>query len=184
MTFERIAEHSVAMHLLSQYATILDAGCRGMEFAKYMLDKGYRVISMDIDKLGHDGYLRVALGGELKRVGINKTKDPQATCICAGNDIACWDLPMVCQYAQVNMFDLIKMDIEGSEYEVIMSMNRAYAKQLSIEFHLHTGAYKDADMTIMENKLVALGYFPVSHDLTKQHGMGFNYWDSLWILKA
>jgi len=78
---------------------------------------------------------------------------------------------------------VIKIDIEGSEYEVIMSLEKAPAKQLSIEFHLHTGVYGHYEMTMMEDKLKALGYYPAQHERTSEHGAGFNYWDSLWILK-
>lgn len=83
----------------------------------------------------------------------------------------------------IEFWDLIKMDIEGSEFNVIMSMTRPMAKQLSIEFHLHTDAYAQIGMQLMERQLKNLGYESVSHKLTEQYGAGYNYWDSLFILK-
>jgi hypothetical protein len=75
------------------------------------------------------------------------------------------------------------MDIEGAEKDVIWDLDSPPAKQLSIEFHLHTKVYPESAIKEMEDKLLSLGYFPVKHDKTSAHGCGMNYWDSLWILK-
>lgn len=84
---------------------------------------------------------------------------------------------------RVNFFDLIKVDIEGSEYDVIMSLNKPPATQLSIEFHLHTGVYGSKEMSDMGNKLKQLGYFTIQHNKYEAHGCSENYWDSVFILK-
>lgn len=181
---EVIAEHSVDISLLPDKALILDAGCRGMLFANEMRRRGHVVVPLDCDDLSpFTQYNRYALSDHDGRVGIRRTNDPQATTICDGDEVPCISLNSLADVYHLDIFDLIKLDIEGSEYEVIMSMNRSYAKQLSIEFHLHTGVYGDNEMLLMENKLLSLGYFPIKHDRTSQHGMGLNYWDSLWILQ-
>lgn len=184
MRIEIIAEHSVDLDLLPDKANILDAGCRGMLFTNEMRRRGHNVIALDCDNLGdHFVYRRLAISDHNMRVGIKRSNDIQATMICAGDEVECTTIQKLCIDVQIYYWDLIKLDIEGSEYEVIMSMDRPYAKQLSIEFHLHTGIYKENEILLMENKLSWLGYFPVKHDKTQQHGMGYNYWDSLWILK-
>ena len=75
------------------------------------------------------------------------------------------------------------MDVEGAEYEIIMSQYEAPAKQWSIEFHLHTGIYTQKQMKEMETKLFDLGYEAAHHKLTEEHGAGYNYWSSLFILR-
>jgi len=178
-----IAEHSVDLDLLPDLAKILDLGCRGFRFANEMAN--HIVVSVDIDDLGSDHpYLRCAVSDFDGLCGIINIDDKQATKINRqGTGIDCYTLKSISQRFNVKMWDLIKMDIEGSEYEIIMSLNEPPAKQLSIEFHLHTGAYKIFEMNMMENKLKSLGYEFVKHDYTTQHGAGFNYWDSLCVLK-
>ena len=80
------------------------------------------------------------------------------------------------------MWDVIKMDVEGAEYEIIMAQEKAPTKQWSIEFHLHTGIYTQKEMIEMEKKLMLLGYTAIQHELKAEHGAGYNYWDSLFVL--
>ena len=183
MNIEVIAEHSVDLDLLPYSgANILDCGCRGMLFTNEMRRRGHNVIALDCDDLGHNGYVRLAIGDSVCRVGIKRSKDVQATAICVGNEVDCTTIQQLCKDYKIDFFDVIKLDIEGLEFEVIMSMDRPYAKQISWEAHLHTGVYGEAEILMMENKLLQLGYFPVQHDRTRQHGLSYNYWDSLWVL--
>ena len=75
------------------------------------------------------------------------------------------------------------MDVEGAEYDIIMGLDYVPATQLSIEFHLHTGIYQQHEIDQMVDKLKGLGYGVASHEYTSEHGSGFNYWSSLFILK-
>lgn len=184
MRIETIAEHSVDVDLLPENAKILDLGCLGFLFTDEMRRLGHTVMSVDIQKLDREDYFQIAISDKVGRVGVKRTKDAQAATITDGDEIMCMDLNMLMLLSRVDFFDLIKIDIEGSEYEVIMSLDKAPARQISIEFHLHTGVYGENEMLLMENKLLYLGYFPVQHDKTKQHGLSYNYWDSLWILQG
>lgn len=180
-----IAEHSVDLSLLPEKANILDLGCRGFEFAKELTRRGHVVYPVDIDIL-HDApmkYYRFGIGQFDGQCSVEHSKDPQATRMVPGFGIPMFTLAGLAKHVEVEFFDLIKMDIEGSEYEVIMSLTEPPAKQLSIEFHLHTGIYGDAQVKEMEDKLLSLGYFPVKHDKYPAHGLSPNYWDSLWTLK-
>jgi hypothetical protein len=182
---EVIAEHSVDIALLPiRGANILDAGCRGFQFTDYMRSQGHYVCAIDCDSLIDTRlYMILALSDYTGRAGVARLDDPQATRICPGEDVSCVTLEELSYWEGVECWDLIKMDIEGSEREVIMSMEKAWAKQLSIESHLHTGVYGIQQVKEMENKLTSLGYYPAKHEMTKQHGLGLNYWDSLWILQ-
>ena len=179
-----IAEHSVDLSLLPEKANILDIGCFGFAFTDAMRALGHTVFPVDIQLLDKE-YFHCAISDYIgfcnaKMIG----NDLQATrMVRASSGIPCWTLEAFSDNQNIPFWDLIKIDVEGSEYEIIMSLSKAPAKQLSIEFHLHTQVYGQIEMRMMEDKLKALGYEAVSHDYTAQHGAGFNYWDSLFILK-
>jgi len=189
-----IAEHQIDLDLLPVGAKILDLGCRGFLFANELKRLGHNVLCVDMDSLEGGEYLQFAVVGDLHDSGgyvpIERSPDPQATRIKQGHKIdnnewvkSITISKILRTYFSGKPIDCIKMDIEGGEWEVIMMLKKAPAKQLSIEFHLHTGVYGTNEMTEMVTKLESLGYEAASHELTKQHGLGLNYWDSLFILK-
>lgn len=180
-----IAEHSVDLSILRKEANILDLGCRGFHFTEYFDKRGDFVVPIDMDILKTTRpYMRFAVTNFNGIAPIHRNNDPQATrigLVHTGEEVTAITLQKLMEHIKVPYFDLIKMDIEGAEREVIMSLETAPAKQLSIEFHLHTGIYSKFQMSLMEIKLRSLGYKAASHELTSQHGAGFNFWDSLWI---
>lgn len=182
MIIERVAEHSYCPELMTKGGYVLDLGCRGFQFTDYFRDKGHTVISVDIDSFDRHDYLRMAITGRDGMVGIDRNNDPQATKVKLGHEIQSMTLESFIKAHGIE-FDLIKLDIEGSEYEVIMSLTKAPAKQISFECHCHTGAYSIDDVADIIMKLESLGYTIVQHELTKNHGCGLNFWDSLAILK-
>jgi len=195
MTIEKIHEHSVDTSLLPEGAKILDIGARGFLFAEYFERLGHDVTCIDADDLPYTHnrhhYLECAISDYNGDAEIIRNKDLQATSIKRAEEpydklkdyIHCYTLVELSNICGIPFWSLIKIDIEGSEYQVIMSLEKAPATQLSIEFHLHTGIYGMYEMTLMEDKLKALGYYPAKHEMTEEHGAGTNFWDSLWILK-
>lgn len=193
-----VAEHSFCPDLINKDSSILDIGCRGFMFSNYFKKIGGTVYPVDIAELAlssHEcenilspeitiGYYQCGITDYNGTCMFTTPQDPQATSLVrqSGN-VPCYTLEEFSRLMDIPFWDLIKIDIEGSEYEVIMSLTKAPAKQLSIEFHLHTGIYDMAKMKDMEEKLLLLGYEIVQHELTEAHGAGFNYWDSLFILK-
>ena len=178
-----IAEHSVDLDLLPEKANILDLGCRGFDFTKKMRALGHKVWPVDIDHLAEgQAYYQVAITDHNGRCGILHTRDKQATRITKGDAVPCYTLHTFTTKCGLKTWDLIKLDVEGSEYEIIKSFAKPPAKQLSIEFHLHTGIYLQDQMKEMEDRLIGMGYNAAKHELTEDHGAGYNYWDSLFIL--
>lgn len=178
-----IAEHTIELSLLPPSAKVMDAGCRGFIFTDELRRLGHEVYAIDIEYLFPRQHFIVAIAGYTGKCSVQKSKDPQATKMMAGFDVQCYTIKDFSKLVDVPFWDLIKLDIEGSEYEVIMSLTEPPATQLSIEFHLHTKIYGDAQVKEMEDKLLSLGYFPVKHDKTSEHGCGLNYWDSLFTLQ-
>ncbi len=175
-----VAEHKIDFDLLPEKANILDIGVRGWQFYDYMTSLGHIVCPVDIDDLKTNrSYYQCAISNYNGRAGIQYSNDPQATQIKDGNDVTCYTLESFIELVGIK-FDMIKCDCEGSEREIIMSLDKAPAKILSIEWHLHTGIYDQNFMKLAETKLRMLGYQFLSHELTEEHGAGLNYWSSLF----
>lgn len=186
MKVTHIAEHAVCLDELRKPANILDLGARGFEFTRYFDLRGDFVIPVDIDpNLGNErAYICRAITNYNGTCGIRRSNDAQATSMTRnlGAEIVnCGTLEALMDEFNIPYFDLIKADIEGSEYEVIMNLKKAPAKQISWEAHLHTGAYGMQEFKQMELKLISLGYKALKNDLYEQHGAGRNAWDNLWI---
>lgn len=179
-----IAEHSVDLDLLPKCGRILDLGCLGFQFADEMTRLGHSVYLVDIQDLEHPilKFWRCAISNYNGTAGVKTSTDKQAFSIVDGDDVPCYDLFSFMELIGVGFFDLIKMDVEGSEREIIMSLEAPPCKQLSIEFHLHTGKYTMNAIQEMEYKLGHLGYRAARHEMDSRHGCGMNYWDSLFIL--
>lgn len=198
MNIQVIAEHSVDLDLLPQKANILDLGCRGFQFSKYFFEAGHNVHCVDCDPkievpLDLAPYYHcLAISDFDGLAAVIYDKDPQATRIIpyqpngktrSVNLIESKTLESFSRIVDVEFWNILKLDVEGAEYEIIVDLEQAPAKQLSIEFHLHTGIYGMNKIDEMVNHLKSLGYYPAKHELTIQHGLGNNFWDSLFILK-
>lgn len=211
MKIERVAEHSYSPEFMPSASKVLDLGCRGFLFSNHFAQLKHQVFCVDVDEDVLAGqyvecsttnpdfkyvymneyivkYKTVAIAEYDGYGSILKTKDPQATRFISSmveksNVVDCMRLETLSKLAKVAFWDLIKIDVEGSEKQIIMSLTEPPAKQLSIEFHLHTGIYTKHDVDIMYNKLNHIGYIAISHKMTREHGCGLNFWDSLFVLK-
>jgi hypothetical protein len=183
MEITTIHEHSVILSLLPEKANILDLGCRGFQFTNYFKDIGHNVFPVDIDLL-HPAppYYILGIGGTEGFCAVKKSIDPQAAKMTEGFEIPMHTVKSFSEMVGVEFWDIIKADIEGSEYEMIMSWEKPWCRQLSVEFHQHLGQ-TDTQIKEMEDKLLSLGYLPAKHDKYPAHGLPSNYWDSLWLLK-
>lgn len=181
MKIEIVHEHSYCPELLPAKAIIADIGCRGFQWANHFRELGHTVHAVDIDDLHGGDYDRCAITNYTGFCGITHTDDPQGTKIGLGENIHCYTLDDYMKFRCVKFYDLVKIDVEGSEYEIIMDQNTQFAKQISIEFHKHCGQ-SDLDIASIVWRLNLLGYETISHELTEQHGAGPNYWSSLFIL--
>lgn len=187
MNIQTIAEHSVDLDLLSG-GICIDAGCRGFQFSEAMRDKGCQVWAYDLEGMQAPQGIYFQQCAIMPDDGIyhyTNTKDPQAKYISdTGIEVPGIELNYLMREWQRHGIDIdvLKLDIEGSEY-IILS-NPLFApipKQISVEFHMHChrtlhDQYYDK---CMENLLKY--YIPVQHELTQAHGAGYNYWDSLFI---
>lgn len=180
---EVVHEHSVDLSLLRERANILDLGCRGFGFTHAMRDLGHTVFPVDIDDLPEfNDYERCAITNYTGYCGIIHTNDPQGTKIGPGNSIPCYTLEDYMKLKRVEFWDLLKSDIEGAEYEMVLNLTKPPAKQVSMEMHMHCGQ-KESQVWDIVLKLKELGYQKAAWDYSEKHGAGLNVWDALFILK-
>lgn len=176
-----VAEHTYDETLLPEReAMILDAGCGDFEFMEHFVKQGHNVLAVDIRDFGKYAW-RLAITGKNGRVGIKHDSDGQATKVVDGDEIRSYTIQEFARINDIEMFDLIKLDIEGSEIDAILAMTRPMGRQITVEFHMHCGQKRE-DVDKAVDYLHSLGYITVQHELTDQHCAGFNYWNSLFKL--
>jgi hypothetical protein len=182
---------------------VLDVGCRHFDFTKAMIAKGYHVISLEADDTvipWHHRYVCFVQGALVPSCDHREEK----TLIRFGNGTAnhlsdiVGGLPSDKQENRVmgysiaglcsrfdTIWDVVKLDCEGSEYAVLLDWPGPVARQITVEFHEHTNANTEGP-EVYDRIMKHLGqwYDVVQHDFSCRHGIRTpNYWDSLFILK-
>lgn len=192
MNLQTIAEHSIDLDLISG-GICIDAGCRGFTFSGYMRDTGCKVLAFDMEDMqATDGvdFHKYAISDFNGYGHFIDTKDQQAKYLVRhyegqpSRPVGVLRLIDVYAMAGDAIIDILKIDIEGSEYFVLSDPNfQPIPKQISVEFHMHCHRtlHEQYYEKCMENLLK--WYEPVKHELTQAHGAGLNYWDSLFIRK-
>jgi FkbM family methyltransferase len=82
--------------------------------------------------------------------------------IASGNtvEVICKDLKSICEELSITNIDILKMDIEGSEYRVIenMILNNIKPKQILVEYHHFFTSFKNIDTKNSIELLLKNGY--------------------------
>jgi FkbM family methyltransferase len=211
MNITKIADHSVDMDAVPEKPVVLDAGSRSYGFALGMLEKrpGGAVIALEPDPTMT--YM-TPIGVKLVRealVGNNRqfsflaiTPSEEARFLLEGMvdkyrygygyhdnvptaHVRCTNIVSLMQRVGVTHWDVVKMDIESSEFEVLENWPGPIATQISVEFH--DWPHLDRYSTDYYNRLLTgplKDYEFVKHDM---YGIGggpeIGHWDSLLKLK-
>lgn len=209
MNLKCIHGHTVDLSLLTQGGYVLDLGCRDFIFTQEMLNIGMKVISIDPYKdiqieqklLNNKNFIfkNMACVGlktneylkyyEYNDWGANSLFD-----ICAENkqykeikkyDVKTTTIGEIMKELNIEIFELIKIDVEGSEYEILKNLPKNCSKQLSVEFHdwLRLNPYKDEPEKFYEEieKSVLKDYLVLEKKRVPMHE-GFTYSDVLYVL--
>ena len=145
------AAHTIDVSLLSG-GWVLDAGCRDFEFTSYCAKYGCRVVALDPDPEvldpGIEGVVfhREAIAAQAGHCDFALTDDVEARHIATANSqrrnapyisVPVTTLVDIMSRHKIEMWDCVKMDIEGSEYEILLAWPGPIAKQITVEFHDH-----------------------------------------------
>lgn len=198
MNLTVIDNHSVALDLLIK-GPVLDAGCRGFTFMRYFSDLGHSVIGLDpgpdivvpkelLDRPAWNYFYPYALvgPGHPPRAMLRMTDDAEARYVTpAGKEndpwIQCITLDDVTKQLNISQWDLIKLNVEGSEYDILAGIRGPVARQIVVSFHEHTGQKRgDAEIQrIIEH--LSKWYKPLRHVRDERYCAGPNWWDSVFI---
>lgn len=210
---KRFYEHSFEMDLISPGGWGIDFGC-GADFliSKTFSDFGLNVISVDpnpsileIPNIENMHYERVALVTDpnIKSLNFNIYNDNDAaTLLTPVNDVSfvkkketisvnAMTINEIMEKYNIDQFDILKLDIEGAEYDFLMTIDFPIAKQISVEFHDFRSLNPEyPNNEIYYNKLFnkLFKYYKIAKHKIEQHPglpgpQGYNYWDSLFVLK-
>ena len=91
----------------------------------------------------------------------------------------------VCSQFAVEKFDLIKLDVEGSEFAILQTWPGPIATQLSIEFHdyVDNSMYDDEYFNRLFQGSLA-DYEVVQHEVSEVSNARRGHWDSLFRLRG
>lgn len=194
---EVVAEHTVDVALIEPGGCVLDAGCRDFSFARNMAERGCRVLALDADPTVEDQHVErvtfanIALDIEPGEREFVMSRDPQARHLRPPHAEA-ESVPIITVSAttigdfmslfKIELWECVKLDIEGAEYGILLRWPGPIAKQISVEFHDHV--FRQSP-DVYDQILTHLGqwYEVVRHERDERHSAGFNYWDSLFVLR-
>jgi len=210
---KKICEHSIDVDMLTKGGWVLDFGC-GVDFlfSKSMINLEMKVLSIDpnpqiinVPILNNLIYERKALVTDEKLLTVEMdvfNDTDAASIISTKNDVFFLNkqskltvetttLDKMKEKYSIKTIDVLKLDIEGAEYEFLNQIKSPISKQISIEFHDFRGMnpYYPNNLLYYENlfKKLSQWYRVAKHEISQHPGIGgdagLNYWDSLLILK-
>lgn len=157
MNTVRIDDHTFDLDLLNG-KWVIDAGARGFAFSKYIRTQTEcSVYSLDIEDFSKevennfytDIFKHAALSHQRGKTEAYYFGNGTANFLKGLNDPPSNTPDRPCEIKEVEMItlediydeigtniDLLKLDIEGAEYEVLLNM-RPIPKQVTVEFHAH-----------------------------------------------
>lgn len=187
-----LAHHTFDESLMPEDPVVLDAGCMGFDFSIAVRERWPEAYIIGIDPnqdcKGHpslDVFEMCALMPETALYAYHTFPDWQANRVeRIGSDIpklvaAGVPLEAIMQWHCISYFDLIKLDIEGSEFGLLEQCQVPIpARQISVEFHDYREPQTDV---YWQNLFNRLGVSVVKHNAFKSAGGLTGHWDSLLV---
>jgi len=201
-----IAEHTINEKILKKSGWALDLGCIGFDFSLGVKEYVDNVIGVDANPsiTGIDGIIfenKALVTDEKEEVYYNIFNDKQGnslflplndTCVFkTRTKVKTITMKSLMEKYGIEQFEIIKIDIEGGEYDLLNNLDFTISKQYSVEFHEFRNMnpyYPDNEIYFRELFKRLTDYCDiVQHNLTDHPGFmigrGRNYWDSLFTLK-
>ena len=185
---------TVRCDLLTPGGWVLDGGCMGWGFASDMASRGMRVLAVDpaprlaVPNLLGLEFANVALVGK-ERHRIGWVHQDEAECCYTSDDggrqIPARTVPQLMAEYEIGHFDVVKLNVEGAEYEILKHWPGPIAKQITVSFHELVPGRNPEPKHYFELMLTHISqwYDVAQHERTLK-GSESNYWDSLFILRT
>ncbi len=201
MNTELVAEHTIGCLPLC-FGHVLDVGCRRFDFSKAMLNEDYNVVAIEADdevvpihhehlRFGNYALVPEFQNGEtqtlikfgngtanhLSTIGVSNSKTT--------NNVTGMSITAISSKFNVAKWDVVKLDCEGSEYDVLLEWPGPIARQITVEFHEHTAANARGNVVYDDIlKHLSQWYDLVQHEMSVRYCIPTpSYYDSLWVLK-
>lgn len=169
---------------------VVDVGCYGYDFATAALQAGARrVLAFDLEDLSPPLDERIVfqhsavtgIGGPRRYVKEAKRNAWRLSPI-GTSEIQGVSLQQVMQEHGITEIELLKLDCEGSEFEILENLPDN-VKQISVEFHLHVWPEMRKLVQYCMERL-SVKYDVIQHRITRRHAKDKpNYWDTLLVRK-
>lgn len=177
---------------------VIDAGCRGFKFSEEVIHYGAQVYALDIENFSESASLfsclafkHAALMSQSAEVEAHYFGDGTGNFVKGVNEQPYNGPDRPCETKKVQAItlkdiyeeigtdiDLLKLDIEGSEYEILANLE-PIPKQVTVEFHQHCHE-------ILHNKWIdkVLGHMAKNYEIKLFSDMPrYPYMDCLFIRK-
>lgn len=189
------------MILSSPFPIAIDVGCRGFEVSTVLAEAGVRVESLDIeaevllpDLNPRITFHHLALMGteDARRCGwlTGSCRAGNGSHVCNvprehGNVVRAVDIFEFLKMIGLPRVDLLKLDCEGSEYgifEDLVSLDYPIARQITVEYHEHTGRIPPAGPAWFDQipDRLSKNYQIIKHDREPLHHMDCLYIAREW----
>ena len=193
---ETIEYLPICPQLLTPNGWVLDGGCLGFGFACEMLSRGMRVLAVDPSPrikapvLANLTYRKVALvGRERRNIGWVKADDEEwsFTSDEVGKKTPARTVYQLMLEYDIQRLDIVKLNVEGAEYEILENWPGPIACQISVSFHDFIPGRNPKPEGYYQRMLAHLRqwYSAVRHEWTNKYQDGRpvgNYWGSLFVL--
>lgn len=183
-----VDNHSFRADLLTK-GLVLDAGARGFVFAKWFAERGHEVIALDpspdvIDPPKFISHVPAALVSSKCKdnMYLELGPDPNAWYIHGGKGMESVPVKtLTIADLKVAKWDLIKLNIEGSEYDILDEIEGPIARQIVFSFHEHTSRARGREECDRIIDKLAKWYHVCNRVWEKRYGCRENYWDCLLV---
>ena len=209
MNLQALASHTVDLDLLPSEPLVLDVGCRWFDFtnAVQIRRKAARIIAIDPARdvipplmnlrgaLAPFEFLNCALVGDPRPFQqLAHFSTGEGDFLTNQSHFAGWDkqpdiyeVPCVrigelMTGQNIDHFDLVKLDCEGSEFGILENWPGPIATQISVEFHDWDKPQYRSESYFNTLWARLPWYRVVQHELSKQ-GTGVGHWDTLLVLR-
>lgn len=188
-----IDNHSVDLARLEPRGTVLDVGCRGLRFARYFAERNFRVIALDPGEIHpHTSWIEfmpLALSTYTGNAKLVLLDDPEARYTVGEKDkvdrphqsVGCISLADLMSLCNVRDFELIKLNMEGGEFDILDQLHAPVARQIVVSFHEHTP--RKRGQVAINDLIGKLGkwYDVIRHEWDERYCAGRNAWDTVLI---